>query len=250
MKLQMTQLIGHRGLAACSPENTLAGIKYAADKGLKWIELDVKLSRDSIPLLCHDDTVNRTTNGKGNVSAMDYQTLSSLDAGGWFSPKHAGETIPTLRQTLELCLKLKLSVNLELKPDSSIQPLEIKPFVETILGIIKPYRLTVPMLISSFNKKILQCVRAVSADFSLGFLIEHDDNEQTISAFENEIGFYSIHLSDRQCSNSMINKMASLDPKILVYTVNSKSRALKLWGAAIDGIFTDNLTPHDFASVA
>lgn len=79
-------IIGHRGVAALAPENTLSGINAAADLGIKWVELDVQLTRDNVPVLFHDESVNRCTNGIGRLDLFTLAQLRELDAGAWFTP--------------------------------------------------------------------------------------------------------------------------------------------------------------------
>ena len=84
------RLIGHRGAAALAPENTLASIRAAAESGVSWIEIDAKLARDDVPVLIHDDTLDRTTTGLGPVVAKTAAELGRIDAGSKFDPRFAG----------------------------------------------------------------------------------------------------------------------------------------------------------------
>jgi len=116
LSLNLPPVIGHRGTANLAPENTLAGIRRAQEEGAGWVEFDVKLTSDGIPILMHDDRLGRTTNGKGKVALASLKDIQALDAGSWFAPEFAGERVPTLRATLELCIELGLGINVELKP--------------------------------------------------------------------------------------------------------------------------------------
>ena len=107
-------VIGHRGAAAYAPENTLASFKMAEGAGADWFELDVHLSKDGEVVVIHDDTVDRTTNGHGNVRDLTLYDLKQLDAGAWKGPEFAGERIPTLGQCLDYA-KFKIGVYLEIK---------------------------------------------------------------------------------------------------------------------------------------
>ena len=86
-KIKLPKLIGHRGVKNLCPENTLESINKAFDLGLSYIEVDVKVSKDEIPILLHDDTLDRTTNGNGLVVNFNYEDLIKLDAGGFFYNK-------------------------------------------------------------------------------------------------------------------------------------------------------------------
>jgi glycerophosphoryl diester phosphodiesterase len=85
MALKLPKIIGHRGAADYAPENTIEGIHTAADMGVEWVELDVKLTKDQVPVLFHDETLERTTNSAGNVRDFTLSELKELDAGSWFS---------------------------------------------------------------------------------------------------------------------------------------------------------------------
>src|SRR3989442_1469940 len=84
------RVVCHRGGGALAPENTLAGIRKAAAMGFGGVEFDVMLSSDNVPLLIHDETLDRPTNGRGSVAAPPYAMLASLDAGPWLSPQLRG----------------------------------------------------------------------------------------------------------------------------------------------------------------
>ncbi len=95
------QVIAHRGASTYAPENTFAAFDLALDMGVRHFELDVQLSGDNHLVVIHDDKVNRTTDGNGEVSALTLRELQSLDAGAWFGAKFAGERIPTLESLLD-----------------------------------------------------------------------------------------------------------------------------------------------------
>ena len=81
MILKLPKIIGHRGAKALAPENTILSINEAINHNLKWIEIDVKVSKDNIPFLLHDDLLDRTTTGKGYPYKYNYKYNSNLDAG-------------------------------------------------------------------------------------------------------------------------------------------------------------------------
>ena len=82
-------VIGHRGAAAYAPENTLAGFVKAAEQGVTWVEFDVRLTRDGVPVLIHDDDLDRTTEGSGLVANATLKQIKELDAGSWFGAAFA-----------------------------------------------------------------------------------------------------------------------------------------------------------------
>src|SRR5918994_4367388 len=113
--LDLPQIIGHRGACAYAPENTLASIRKAAAQGARWVEFDVRLTREGDHVLRHDDDVKRTTNGRGRVLDLGIGELAALDAGAWFGGAFAGERVPTLVETIALLGELNLGANIEIK---------------------------------------------------------------------------------------------------------------------------------------
>lgn len=97
----VTKIYGHRGLVGQYPENTMAGFKACVDRGLSF-ELDVYLTRDGVPVVIHDATVDRTTNGSGEVGSMTLGEIKKLDAGSWYNPKFKSERIPTLGEVFDM----------------------------------------------------------------------------------------------------------------------------------------------------
>ena len=114
--------MAHRGASYIAPENTLIAFKKAIALGADGIELDVHLSADGIPVVMHDETLDRTTNGKGLIKYYNVCDLESLDAGGWFSDDYAGEAVPTLEQVLKLISDTDMVLNVEMKMGGFFYP--------------------------------------------------------------------------------------------------------------------------------
>ncbi len=110
------QVVGHRGNNRFAPENTLVSYEQALEAQAPIMELDLHRSKDGVVILIHDDTVDRTTNGSGEVKDMTLAQLKTLDAGLWKDPKYTGETVPTFQETAELC-KGRAIMMLDLKAD-------------------------------------------------------------------------------------------------------------------------------------
>ena len=115
MSIKLPKVIGHRGAAAYAPENTLEGLHTAADMGIEWVEVDVKLTKDGVPILFHDETLDRTTNGNGPVAEKDYEEIKQLEAGSWYGESFTGIKIPTLEEAVDVLLERDLGLNLEIK---------------------------------------------------------------------------------------------------------------------------------------
>ena len=106
----------HRGAGTLAPENTLAAMRVGFAHGYRMVEFDVKLSADGVPFLLHDDTLDRTPNGRGPADAMSWAELSRLDAGSWHSPAFAREPLPTLAAVAHWAIASEVACNIEIKP--------------------------------------------------------------------------------------------------------------------------------------
>ena len=115
IKAQQVKVIAHRGASSLAPENTIAAFTKAIDLGVDFLELDVWNTFDDSLVVIHDNTIDRTTNGTGTVTAMYYFQIARWDAGSWFSPQFTGERIPTLRQVLMLMKEKNATACVEIK---------------------------------------------------------------------------------------------------------------------------------------
>jgi len=173
MPLKISQVIGHRGAAAYAPENTLEGIHTAADMGIDWVELDVKLTKDDVPILFHDEDLSRTTNGSGLVRETTYDDIKQLEAGSWFGESFTGIKIPTLEEAIEDLVNRNLGLNLEIKACAGR---EVET-AEAALDVLSQYwddhnRL----LISSFDPASLEAAQHVANDWHRGLLLGAEEN--------------------------------------------------------------------------
>ncbi len=229
----MSSIIGHRGAAGLAPENTLAGIDKAVELGIGWVELDVTLLGDGLPVMFHDSRLHRTTNGKGYINKVSGREAGLLDAGGWFSDEYAGEKIPGLFETLELIKQSNLGLNLELKPNGC----DIQQLSEKVIDIIS--QTSFPrekLLVSSFNYDILELYQAQS-DHQLGCLFERLPRNWKVLA-EN-VGAVSIHLNANKITEKKVVQIKDAGYEIYCYTVNDPDKALVLKDWGVDGVFSD-----------
>jgi glycerophosphoryl diester phosphodiesterase len=228
-------LIAHRGASNLAPENTLAAFRKAYELGAKWVEFDVMLSADGEAVVIHDETLDRTTSGHGEVAGFTYQDILKLDAGSWFGPAFVNEKIPTLKEVIEFLREHGMTANVEIKA----VPGQEEQVVKKVLGDIKQYwgNEIPPPLISSFSMPILLQVREQDSRALIGVLIhEWFDGWQAVCE---ELNCSSVNLNLDIVSDSAIQVIKSLDKRLLVYTVNQPGLALKLFDEGVDAVFTD-----------
>ncbi|MCC6598885.1 MAG: glycerophosphoryl diester phosphodiesterase [Alphaproteobacteria bacterium] len=235
MPLKIPRIIGHRGAAGYAPENTLEGIYTAADMETSWIELDVKLTKDQIPIIFHDDTLERTTNGSGNVADMTFEDIRQLEAGSWFSDSFAGIQIPTLEEAIDAILECNLGLNLEIKPCLGRE----KETAEVALDILSQiWDDHDRLLISSFSHIAMETALDMAHDWHRGFLLpeEWPENWEDIARY---LEISAFHVNGHHCTPEHIKTLLRFEKPILAYTINEPEQAqiLQQWG--VDGFFSD-----------
>lgn len=230
-------VIGHRGAAALAPENTLAGIRMAAECGLSWVELDVTLLGDHTPVLCHDDQLDRISNRKGPLALLTAIDLPGLDAGSWFNPSWANEPMPRLADALLLCQELGLGLNLEIKPYGANPDLIAnRVFEEISVYWQQPEKL----IISCFDLDVLAAYRQLDNKAQLGLLFEHLPDLWQLHA--QSLQAVSIHCDHTLVTPEDIQRVKSAGLAFYCYTCNDPDRAKHLLQQGVDGLFTDNPT--------
>ena len=233
-------ITGHRGAASLAPENTLVSIEQAAKAGAKWIEIDTQLSADGTPMVFHDKTVNRCTNGTGNIADLDLSALKTLDAGSWFGSEFAGTTIPTLNEALDKCLELDVTLNLEIKiyDDKAIQPL-----VEKVAALIEQKQFPIEkLLISSFKKEALSLCQQMMPEVKRGFICEvwNDFSLESLQSLD----LYSIHIDHRILDEKTAKAIKASGAVLKIWTLNDPQLAAKYFNLGVDNIITD--VPNQF----
>lgn len=159
------EITAHRGDPLRAPENTLPSLSAAAEAGADAVEWDVRICRSGTPMVIHDATVERTTNGTGAVADLSEGELRRLDAGAWFSEAHAGTRIPTLDEVLELVAEAGVDGCCEVKalrgPDDA----------GPILGALRRHGLLERTAVISLEPEILRAFRRRDPDVRLGWLV-------------------------------------------------------------------------------
>lgn len=161
--------LAHRGASHDAPQNTLAAFRLANEYGADGYELDVHLTKDGVPVVIHDFTVDKTTDGTGPVAGFTLAELKRLDAGVKFSPRFAGERIPTLAEVFDV-LEPHSIVNVELKTKS----IGDNGLERTTIRLIRERGLQGRVILSSFNPFSLLRVRRIAPELKIGLLYAPD----------------------------------------------------------------------------
>lgn len=233
--INIPRIIGHRGARANAPENTLVSISRAYEEGATWVEFDVKLTSDGVPILIHDATLERTTSGQGEVCNRSLDDIRRLDAGRWFGPAFAGERVPTLAETLDFMAARKMGFNLEVKPC----PGRARETAEVAARMVQerwPADCP-PPIFSSFSLDSLAAVRATAPNFALGYLVEKLPVDWRENA--EALGCAAIHPNHRHLSREQVREIKAAGYALLAWTVNEVGRGRDLLSWGVDSLITD-----------
>lgn len=230
------KVIGHRGAMASAPENTLASMRRARELGATWIELDVKLTADGVPILMHDDTLDRTTSGTGPVATTTWADIEKLDAGSWFGPAFVGEHVPTFAAALTELARLALGINVEIKPCPG-REVETAEIAAEHVRRHRQSPAASPILFSSFALGSLEAVRRRAPEIPRGYLCSEvpADWAETMQRLE----CTTLHPWQKKIDAVQVHALRAAGVPTLIYTVNEAARARLLYDAGATAIITD-----------
>jgi len=219
--------IGHRGAKGYEPENTLISFEKAIDMGANGIELDVHLSVDGHLIVIHDETIDRTTNGKGEVNQLTLEELKSFS----IEDKH---TVPTLNEVLDLVNK-RCFVNIELKNQDTAE--KVVQIIEHYISV-KNWSQT-HFIVSSFDWNALQQVRFLNENIQIGVLTETDiDLAISFARFMNA---EALHPDFQLLTKEYTAKIQEKGILVFPWTVNETKDIERMKSFKVDGIITDFL---------
>lgn len=243
MSIKLPQYIAHRGLSMKAPENTFAAFEYAEKAGYQMFECDVQLTADYVPIIIHDESLKRTTNGKGRVHKTHYTIIQSLDAGSWFVPGFKGEPVPTLAALLNWLSQHSINMNLELKGIDG-QTERNRKLAEIVAAMLKPYLAVLEdrILISSFQYEALVTFKALCPEFPLSILLDRKQFKKlgftrVRDRFKN-LDALTLNPALELMTQANIPEFLKITPNLLVYTVELAD-AEDLFKQGVLGVFTN-----------
>jgi glycerophosphoryl diester phosphodiesterase len=230
-------VIAHRGYSARCPENTLAAFEAAAAAGCDMIELDVTLTRDRRVVVIHDDTLDRTTNGRGRVAERTLAEIAALDAGSWFGPAFAGERVPELAAVLARVAG-RCRINVEIKAsafEADAPPDAIERQVAALAGR-HPGR----VLVSSFEPRFLERL-AASPDAPPLALISRFALNAEVLEFLARIRAYSWHPFVGVLDGGQVARAHAAGLKVFPWTITRRAEAERAAAAGADGLIANEI---------
>ncbi|SIO92595.1 glycerophosphoryl diester phosphodiesterase [Vibrio spartinae] len=235
------QVMAHRGYSSQAPENTLAAFKRAIAFGCQWIELDVQLTADHIPVVIHDQTLERCTNGVGQIGELTFSELTQYSAGHWFDQAFRDETVPSLEATLQLAKQHQINLNIELKlypgDDETLLCQRVAAVIDAV-GIAQEQ-----LLFSSFSVTALAVMQRVMPAIRRGVLWETIPSD----AFEilEALDAFSVHCDYRHLDEPQAAAMKQRGYALYCYTPNHPLDVAEHWRWGVDMMITDK--PHCYS---
>ncbi len=219
--------IAHRGASAWAPENTVAAFDAALEVGCRAVEFDVRLTADGIPVVIHDETLERTTNGKGRVAETNWLDILRLDAGSWKHPRFAGSRVPSLEEALQAispCAQPVIEIKVPLNPSM-------------VIGLLTRYDILTDAVVMSFDENILASLRAENRKVVLFQLLDSWSPKMIRSA--RAAGITGVVMKFDQCALDRAMMAKELMPHVWAYDVNDPGAAAACGAMGLDGVITD-----------
>jgi glycerophosphoryl diester phosphodiesterase len=230
-------ILGHRGAMARAPENTLGAFRAAIDDGGDGWELDTQLADDGVPIVLHDDVLDRTTTGKGTPLGYASSALRALDAGTWFGPAWSSERVPTLDEALACAPDGKV-VNVEIKgPTPRGRPLE-----RAVVDVVRRHVPRIRVIVSSFHPPQLFFVRRVDPTIPLGLLIDPDAPWPVRTLWPAAVVLpEALHPPSSLVDAAFVRAAHKAGLRVHVWAVKSDDDARRLLALGVDGLIVDDV---------
>ncbi len=225
------RIVAHRGYSGRAPENTLPAFEAAVAAGADAVEFDVEGTQDGVAVVIHDETVDRTTDGRGAVADLDAADLAGLDAGSSFGPAFAGTRIPTLAEVLG-ALAGRIAVNVEIKAGAD-------PAVVT--RVLAAAGLGAQALVSSFDVDLLRRVRARDGSVPLAVAVDRVSSPEAILDLARELGLLFVAPDADLLEDGELRALQAAGLPVLPWTIDD-APAMRRWLAAgVRGFFTNEI---------
>jgi glycerophosphoryl diester phosphodiesterase len=234
-------IIAHRGNSAHAPENTMASFESAVAAKADWVELDVHLTADGDAIVIHDETVDRTTDGKGRVADLTTSQLKALDAGKWFDPRFAGERLPLLGEVLAR-MNGRAPVLIELKhvaKDGEVEAARAERLVARCLELVRAQGMEKRVRFHTFYPANLKALKKLARGIPYDFLYNDPKRRHLAVLFAKSHGASGYNPSLKNTSRQVVSFARHLKLSVWSYTANTDAEFAKALALPADGIITD-----------
>ncbi len=240
--MPICKVISHRGANRVAPQNTIPAFKKSLEIGCDGFETDIHLTVDGYPVVCHNYTIDETSDGNGNIKDKTLEELRRYDFGSYFNEEFAGTQLPTLEEFLEVSKSGDIEImNIEIKPplDGNME------IVSKTIDAVKKFGLFDRLLISSFSHEVLVECKKVDPNCKTGFLYSPDKKICYAKMIFNYVKFAKeikadyLHPHFSLVTKRYVKKLHENGIKVNVWTVNKPETAIRLLKCGVDGLITD-----------
>ena len=247
LKEREFEVIAHKGASGIAPENTLAAFAMALEMGVDMVELDVRQTKDEEIVVIHDETLDRTTNGKGLVHDYTLEEIKQLDAGSWFDPEFSDQRVPTLKEVLDT-IKGKCKVLIEIKHTDHPH---YEDFAEKLIDVIKKEKNGFEWcILQSYEMEYLEAAHEYDHRVQTKKLLIGEDSTP-LFAFYIETKMHlgraskeggrllALNPEYTTLSTRRVFRMHARGFKVYTYPVNDRKDMIRMLHMGVDGIITD-----------
>lgn len=226
------EIMGHRGAAGIAPENTMPGFGKCRELGIRWVELDIRPTRDGELVLLHDKSLKRTANKDRDVNDLSFEEIQKLDVGSHFNTKFAGTRVPALAEVLGT-FHGNLNFNIELKDDED----QVDGQITRLFELLDKYQLRHKVLLSSFKEKILEALR--EADDRLQLAIISNRSADYLKKVATRLDCAYINAGSKILSEGLVKWAHDKNKKISAWTANESALMHVFAELHVDLLVTD-----------
>lgn len=226
-------IIAHRGASYYRPENTMSAFQLAYDQHADGIETDIHLTKDQVPVLIHDKTINRITNEHGPVNEWNFKDLKQLDIGSWFNSEFKEERIVALEELLQWAQAKDILINLELKIHKSSHT----QMEDIVYDQVKHYNLLDRVIFSSFNSLSIKKLMEIDPSTKRALLTKRHNLK--LIDLTKQLQTVGIHIKHQNTNQTIINKYHHYQQYVGAYTINHPQVMRRCFRSKCDMIITD-----------
>ncbi|MFI7342952.1 LamG-like jellyroll fold domain-containing protein [Streptomyces sp. NPDC050085] len=221
-----TYAMGHRGAPTLAPENTVASLGMAADHGADWVETDVQFTKDGVPVLMHDDTVDRTTNGTGRVDQLTAAQIAQLTIDG-------GGRVPTLQQALTSLKPKTARLLLEMKgPQTSAA-------VDKVLELVANAGMSERTTLQSFDENIVRAAATSPWQTKVALLRSTLDADPVATARSLQLNAYAVQSTSLATRPEVVKQLQQAGVQVYTWTIDSETQWQSMTSWGVDGVITN-----------
>ncbi len=234
----MPLVLAHRGANKVAPQNTIPAFMKAIEFNADGIETDVHLSKDGEIVICHNYTVDETSNGNGLIDELTLDQLKEMDFGSYFNKDFAGVSLPTLPELLDVVRKMKL-INIEIKP-----PKKDNDLVKKVVEEINKYGIVENSIVSCFDPECVRMVKEIDKNIKTALLYENDELGNEIMTFGvakycKQLNVNAAHPHRKLIKENEVVELHNLGMAVNPWTVNLEEEIVRLTEWGCDALISD-----------